>query len=102
MKAKARFTKDMRGRTELEIMCDFTELPFTRFIKISLTHSGIRMVQSELPGKGLISSVLRSQAEERPDNVVFTSLLDKTDSEAFEYKFDRLFEPTVELKETSK
>ncbi|MBQ1934598.1 MAG: serine hydrolase [Clostridia bacterium] len=101
-KAKARFTKDMRGRTELEIMCDFTELPFTRFIKISLTHSGIRMVQSELPGKGLISSVLRSQAEERPDNVVFTSLLDKTDSEAFEYKFDRLFEPTVELKETSK
>ena len=102
IKSKARFLRDIRGRQTLEIMCDFTELPFTRFITITFTHSGARLTQSELPGKGLISSVLRSQAEERPDNVIFTSLLGKTDSESFEYKCNQLFEPTVELKEITK
>ncbi len=99
VKSKARFVRDMRDRSVLEIMCDLTELPFTRFISVTFTHGGARLTQSELPGKGLISSVLRSQAEERPDNVIFTSLLGKTDSDGFEYKCDQLFEPTVELTE---
>ncbi len=99
IKSKARFLRDMRGRSVLEVMCDFTELPFTRLITVTFTHSGAIMTQSELPGKGLISSVLRSQAEERPDNVIFSSLLGKTDSDSFEYKCTQLFEPTVEFKE---
>ena len=97
VKSRARFSRDMRGRTVIEIMCDLTELPFTRFITVTFTHGGAILAQSELPGKGLISSVLRSQAEERPDNVIFTSLLGKTDSESFEYKCEQLFEPTVKL-----
>lgn len=99
IKSKARFSKDMRGRLVLEIMCDFIELPFTRFLDITFTHKGATLTQGELPGKGLISSVLRSQAEERPDNVIFASLLGKTDSDSFEYKCHQLFEPTVELTE---
>ncbi len=102
VKSKARFSRDMRGRCVLEIMCDLTELPFTRFITVTFTHTGAVLTQSELPGKGLISSVLRSQAEERPDNVIFTSLLGKTGSDNFEYKCLQLFEPTVDLKRSKK
>lgn len=91
------FTRDMRGRTVLGVRYDFLELPSTGFLTLTLTHEGAELKQSELPGKGLISSVLRSQTEERPSNVIFSSLLEKLDNDTFEYKLSQLFEPTVRL-----
>ena len=94
---RAKADTDLRGRTVLTLKCDFLELPATRLLTLTLTHKGAELRQSELPGKGLIGSILRSQAAERPDNIILSSLLERSGEEAFEFKLDRLFEPTVYL-----
>ncbi|MBQ7011011.1 MAG: serine hydrolase [Clostridia bacterium] len=99
---RGRMGTDMRGRTTLEIKCEFLELPTTRLITFTFTHHGAEMKQSELPGKKLIGSILRSQSDERPDNVILSTLLEKAGSDTFENKFTQLFEPTVTLKRIGK
>ena len=92
------FSRDFRNRLTLDIKCDFSELPSTRFIKFIFTHTGAEMTQTELPGDAVIGSVLRSQADERPDNILFSTMRDKLGSELFEYKTSTLFSPTLILK----
>lgn len=92
------FSRDFRNRLTLDIKCDFSELPSTRFIKFVFTYKGAEMTQTELPGDAVIASVLRSQADERPDNKIFAAMRDKVGSELFEYKTSALFSPTLTLK----
>ncbi|MBR6742800.1 MAG: serine hydrolase [Clostridia bacterium] len=92
------FSRDFRNRLTLDIKCDFSELPSSRFIKFVFTYTGAEMTQTEIPGDAVIASVLRSQADERPDNKIFAAMRDKVGSELFEYKTSTLFSPTLILK----
>ena len=92
-----RFSRDLCGRTVLEVRTDFLELPSTRLLTFSLGHASLTLSQRELPGKGVVLTSLASTLAQYADLPFAAALGDRLSGPAVRQRAAAVFEPEITL-----
>ena len=92
-----RFSRDLCGRTVLEVRTDFLELPSTRLLTFSLGHTSLTLSQRELPGKGVVLTSLASTLAQYADLPFAAALGDRLSGPAGRQRAAAVFEPEITL-----
>ena len=97
---KSKFTTSEDDEPVLVITIDFLETPSRRIIKIYQNgENEIKLFQTETPNGDFLIGIADMFLSEFPENHIVNSIYEKIGSDFLDYKFDRMFNTSLILKQ---
>jgi len=89
------FSNDEDGNLVLKLRFSFIETSSSRIMKLIFSDDDIMVKCAETPGRRFFRMYINSLEKELTTNKLVESLLSKVDTDYFDYKLERTFEPVL-------
>lgn len=97
--AQAKLTTDEDDHPVLRLQLDFLETPCTRILKLVLTPAGAVLKQEETPGSDFVWNLVADALQSSAARTLAGALLGNSDPDFFQWRLQRIFSPTLRMKQ---